>query len=51
MKVGYVRVSTRDQNTARQDVLMQQLKVDKVFTDKSSGKDTERPELQSGVVQ
>ena len=46
MKVGYVRVSTREQNTARQDVLMEQLGVEKVFTDKVSGKDIERPELQ-----
>lgn len=46
MKVGYVRVSTREQNTARQDLLMTQLGVEKVFTDKVSGKSTDRPELQ-----
>ena len=46
MKIGYVRISTKDQNTARQDVLMEQLGVEKVFTDKLSGKNTERPELQ-----
>lgn len=43
--VGYVRVSTAEQNTARQDVLMEELGVDKVFTDKMSGKDTDRPKL------
>lgn len=45
MKVGYVRVSTKEQNTIRQDVLMKQLGVEKVFTDKMSGKDIERPQL------
>lgn len=45
MKVGYVRVSSRDQNTVRQDVLMQQLGADRVYTDKLSGKNTDRPEL------
>ena len=34
MKVGYVRISTREQNTARQDVLMEKLGVERVFTDK-----------------
>ena len=46
MKVGYVRISTREQNTARQDVLMEKLGVEKVYTDKLSGKYTECPELQ-----
>ena len=46
MKIGYVRISTKDQNTARQDVLMEQLGVEKVYTDKLSGKNTDRPELQ-----
>lgn len=46
MKVGYVRISTKEQNTARQDELMRQLDVEKVYTDKMSGKNTERPELQ-----
>lgn len=45
-RIGYVRVSTRLQETARQEVLMQELGVDKVFTDKMSGKDTARPALQ-----
>ena len=43
MKVGYVRVSTVEQNTARQEVIMKELKVDKVFIDKISGKSTDRP--------
>lgn len=46
MKVGYVRVSTVEQNTARQEVIMEQLGVEKVFMDKMSGKNTDRPQLQ-----
>lgn len=45
MKVGYVRISTKEQNTARQDVLMAELGVEKIYTDRMSGKNTERPEL------
>lgn len=45
MKVGYIRISSVEQNTARQDVLMQELGVEKVFTDKCSGKNTDRHEL------
>ena len=45
MKYGYVRVSTKGQNTARQDVLMRDLGVDQVFVDKCSGKNTDRPEF------
>ena len=45
MKIGYVRVSTEEQNTARQDVLMEELGVEKVFTDKASGKKKDRPGL------
>lgn len=45
MKIGYVRVSTEEQNTARQDTLMQELGVEKVYTDKMSGKSRNRPAL------
>lgn len=45
MKIGYVRTSTTDQNTARQEVLMEELGVDQVYIDRISGKNTERPEL------
>ena len=47
MKVGYVRVSTEEQNTIRQEVLMRELGVDKIFIDKASGKNTARKELQN----
>lgn len=42
--VGYIRVSSVDQNTGRQ---LEGLSVDKIFTDKTSGKDTNRPALQA----
>jgi DNA invertase Pin-like site-specific DNA recombinase len=41
-RIGYQRVSTVDQNTDRQ---LDGVELDKVFTDKASGKDTNRPEL------
>ena len=42
-KIGYIRVSTEEQNTARQE---HQLKdVDRVYIEKISGKSTNRPEL------
>ncbi|HNY42528.1 recombinase family protein [Zoogloea sp.] len=41
-RVGYVRVSSFDQNPERQ---LEQVQVDKVFTDKASGKDAQRPQL------
>lgn len=41
-RIGYVRVSSADQNDARQ---LDGLALDKVFTDKASGKDTNRPQL------
>lgn len=47
MKIGYIRVSTQDQNTMRQEVLMEQLGVDQVYIDKFSGKNRNRPELQT----
>lgn len=45
MKIGYIRVSTEEQNTIRQEVLMKELEVDEVYIDKASGKSTDRPEL------
>jgi DNA invertase Pin-like site-specific DNA recombinase len=43
-RIGYVRVSSYDQNPVRQ---LEHLEVDRVFTDKASGKDSERPQLQA----
>ena len=44
-KVGYIRVSAIDQNTERQEVALKELNVNKIFTEKLSGKNTNRPEL------
>ena len=43
MKVGYVRCSTVEQNEARQLRMMEDQGAEKVFTDKASGKNTDRP--------
>ena len=42
-RIGYIRVSTVDQNTERQ---LDGIKLDKPFTDKVSGRDTKRPQLE-----
>ena len=42
-RIGYVRVSSFDQNPERQ---LEQVTVDRLFTDKASGKDIQRPELE-----
>jgi DNA invertase Pin-like site-specific DNA recombinase len=41
-RIGYVRVSTYDQNPERQ---LEQMQLDRLFVDHASGKDTNRPEL------
>lgn len=46
MRIGYRRVSTLDQNTARQ---LDGIPLDKVFEDHASGKDTARPQLQAAL--
>lgn len=46
MLIGYVRVSTAEQNSARQEVLMQQLGAQRMYIDRASGKNTDRPQLQ-----
>jgi DNA invertase Pin-like site-specific DNA recombinase len=43
MRVGYVRVSSVDQNTVRQ---LDGVEVERTFTDTASGKDTTRPKLE-----
>lgn len=42
-RIGYIRVSSLGQNTDRQ---LEGIQVDRTFTDKVSGKDTNRPKLQ-----
>ena len=36
MKIGYIRVSTEEQNTARQEILLRDLGVDELFIDKGN---------------
>ncbi|HOI46870.1 MAG TPA: recombinase family protein [Bacilli bacterium] len=47
MIVGYVRVSSVDQNEERQLVTMEKYKVEKIFSEKVSAKNTDRLELKS----
>ena len=45
-KIGYVRVSSVDQNPERQ---LEGLELDKIFLDKASGKNTDRPQLEAMI--
>lgn len=45
-KIAYVRVSTAEQNEARQLEALKPYEVDKIFLEKASAKDTHRPKLQ-----
>jgi DNA invertase Pin-like site-specific DNA recombinase len=47
--VGYVRVSTLDQKTSRQDDQLGGLNLDIIFTDHASGKSVDRPQLQAAL--
>ena len=47
MKVAYIRVSTVEQNEARQLEAMKNKGIEKYFTEKVSGKDTNRPQLKA----
>lgn len=44
MNIGYARVSTRDQNEARQVEALKAAGISDVYIDKASGKDFDRPE-------
>ena len=44
MIYGYVRVSTKEQNEDRQLIAMRDFGVERIYTDKQSGKDFERPQ-------
>lgn len=47
MKVAYVRVSTEEQNEARQIETLKKHSIEKWFTEKISGKSMDRPQLQA----
>lgn len=46
-KVGYIRVSSIEQNTESQKSLLDKVGMDKIFAEKISGKNTDRPQLQA----
>lgn len=50
MKIGYVRVSSKDQNEARQFPTMEEYGVEKIYMDKQSGKNFERVEYQKMIT-
>lgn len=43
-RIGYIRVSSFEQNPARQ---LEQVPLDRVFTERASGKDLQRPQLEA----
>ena len=45
-RVAYIRVSSLEQNEARQKEALANFHIDKIFIEKASGKDTNRPQLQ-----
>ena len=45
--VGYVRVSTVEQNEARQIEALKPHQIDRWFVDKASGKNTDRPQFRA----
>lgn len=49
MKIAYIRVSSVDQNEARQVESLKKYNIEKWFTEKISAKDTNRPELQKMI--
>lgn len=49
MKIGYVRVSTVEQNEARQIKALEEVGIDKIFMDKQSGKNFDRPNYKAMI--
>lgn len=47
--VGYVRVSSSDQNVERQLEIIKDLNPDEIFIDHASGKNTDRPQLTAAL--
>lgn len=46
MKIGYIRVSTADQNPERQRTELEAADVEEIYEDRVSGKNLDRPQLQ-----
>ena len=51
MKVGYVRVSTKDQNTIRQEIMMDELGVERIYLERVSGKTQKGREQLEAMLQ
>jgi len=52
MKIGYARVSTKDQNLDRQIAALRDAKCDQIFREMASGQSTQgRPELEKAIDQ
>lgn len=50
MKIGYARVSTKDQNLDRQIAALRDAKCDQIFREEASGKNVEgRPQLEKAI--
>ena len=47
--IGYIRISSADQNVDRQVEQLKEFNLHKVYVDKASGKDANRPELQAAL--
>lgn len=48
--IGYIRVSTAEQNTSRQELVFANHQIDRVFIDKVSGKNLDRPRLAEAIA-
>ena len=46
-RIGYIRVSTEHQETARQQEIMGDYQVDRIFSEKISGANADRPQLKA----
>lgn len=49
MVIGYIRVSTKDQNLERQQEIMKRYGIEKIYEEKISGKNMERPALKDAL--
>lgn len=49
MRIGYIRVSTLHQHTERQEDKLPEMNVEKVFIEKASGKNRNRPQLKAMI--
>jgi len=48
-KIGYIRVSTRDQHLERQEIALNEIGMDRIFAEKISGVSSKRPEFEAMI--